>query len=133
MRELEQIIKEEGYDKFPRVTIEDIEAAIASEYYFTAADGYVGVIISDQEEMDKIEKDVSGIHKLVPPEPLETLTFCVLILKNGYTVTGEGACASPENFNAKAGRASARRNAINKMWPLLGYTLRQELHEADHD
>ena len=133
MPELEQIIKEEGCDKFPRVTIEDIEAAIASEHYFTAADGYVGAITSDQEAMNKLEKDDLGIPKISLPEPLELLTFCVLILKNGFTVAGEGACASPENFNAKAGRAAARRNAISKMWPLLGYTLRQELHEANHD
>lgn len=120
MPELEQIIKEEGCDKFPRVTIEDIEATIASEHYFTAGDGIAG----------RCYREVSTLHS---PQSLELLTFCVLVLKNGFTVTGEGACASPENFNVKAGRAAARRSAISKMWPLLEYTLRQELHEANHD
>ena len=31
--------------------------------------------------------------------PGTTLTVCVLKLRNGYTVTGESASASPENFN----------------------------------
>lgn len=61
------------------------------------------------------------------PEPLHLLTFCVLVLKNGYTVTGESACASPENFDAELGRKIARQNAINEVWPLMGYELRSKL------
>ena len=60
---------------------------------------------------------------------LDLLTFCVLVLKNGYTVTGESACASPENFSAEIGRRIARENAINKVWPLLGFLLRDKLSE----
>lgn len=54
----------------------------------------------------------------------------MLILQNGYTVTGESACASPENFDAEVGRKIARTNAINKVWPLMGYALKQQLHDA---
>ena len=61
---------------------------------------------------------------------LGLLTFCVLVLRNGFTVTGESACASPENFNAEIGRRIARENAVAKIWPLLGFALRQRLHEA---
>jgi hypothetical protein len=60
--------------------------------------------------------------------PLNLLTFCVLVLKNGFTVTGESACASPENFDAEVGRKVARQNAVNKIWPLLGYALKDRLH-----
>jgi hypothetical protein len=63
-------------------------------------------------------------------EPLNLLTFCVLVLNNGFTVTGESACASPENFDADIGRRVARQNAINKVWPLLGFRLRDKLHVA---
>ena len=52
---------------------------------------------------------------------LDLLTFCVLMLRNGFMVTGESACASPENFDAEIGRKIARENAINKVWPLMGY------------
>ena len=61
---------------------------------------------------------------------LGLLTFCVLVLRNGFTVTGESACASPENFDAEIGRKIARENAINKVWALMGYELRSKLHAA---
>ena len=52
----------------------------------------------------------------------------VLVLRNGFTVTGEFACASPENFDAEIGQKIARQNAFQKIWPLLGYELRTKLH-----
>lgn len=55
------------------------------------------------------------------------LTVCCLTLKNGFTVTGESACASPENFNAEIGQKIARSNARDKLWPLLGFRLRDEI------
>lgn len=55
------------------------------------------------------------------------LTVCCLTMKNGFTVTGESACASPENFDAELGRDIARANAWAKMWPLLGFRLRDQL------
>ena len=61
--------------------------------------------------------------------PGTTFTCCLLTLKNGYTVLGESACASPENFNAELGRKIARSNAKNKIWSLEGYLLRQRLFE----
>ena len=55
------------------------------------------------------------------------LTVCVLTLKNGFKVTGESACASPENFDAQIGRDIAYRNARDKIWALEGYWLRSKL------
>ena len=59
--------------------------------------------------------------------PGSCLTVCCLTLKNGFAVTGESACASPENFNAEIGKGIARRNARENIWPLLGFRLRDEL------
>lgn len=59
-----------------------------------------------------------------------TFTVCLLTLRNGYTVCGESACASPENFNAEIGRKIARENARNKIWALEGYLLRSVLSGA---
>ena len=56
------------------------------------------------------------------------LTVCCLTLNNGFNVTGESACASPENFNAEIGKKIARENARNKIWQLEGYLLKQNLH-----
>jgi len=59
--------------------------------------------------------------------PGTTTTVCCLTLKNGYTVVGESACASPENFDEELGRKIARDNARNKIWALEGYLLRSNL------
>lgn len=103
----------------PRITPADIQANIASEHYFTAADGYRSNPCYDPNGHPH--------EPLPPPAPLELLTFCVLVLRNGFTVTGESACASPENFNAEIGRKIARENAVQKLWPALGYELKPKL------
>ncbi|HEK0546124.1 TPA: hypothetical protein SMP11_002837 [Proteus mirabilis] len=97
-----------------RITPDHIEGVIASEYYFTAADGFAGAL-SVSDEFNKLSESDRVIN---PPSQLDVLTFCVLILKNGFTVTGESACASPENFDAEIGRKIARENAVNKIWML---------------
>lgn len=56
-----------------------------------------------------------------------TFTSCLLTLKNGFTVHGESACASPENFDADLGKKIARDNAVNKIWMLEGYLLKDRL------
>ena len=59
--------------------------------------------------------------------PGTTLTVCCLTLRNGFTVTGESASASPENFDAEIGRTIARQNAREKIWVLEGYLLKDKL------
>lgn len=59
--------------------------------------------------------------------PGTTLTVCCLTLRNGFTVTGESAAASPENFDVEIGQKIARENARHKVWALEGYLLRQKL------
>ena len=56
-----------------------------------------------------------------------TLTVCCLTLKNGYTVTGESAAASPQNFDKKVGENIAYQNARDKIWALEGYLLKEKL------
>ena len=98
----------------PRVTQADIEANIVSEHYINAGEVLLKAF--------RPESDERG--------PLGLLIFCVLVLRNGFTVTGESACASPENFDPEIGRRVARANAVQKMWPLMGYALKQDLHRA---
>mgnify|MGYP000486459716 CR=1 FL=1 len=56
------------------------------------------------------------------------LTVCCMTLENGFTVTGESACASPENFDKEIGEKIAFENARNKIWQLEGYLLKDNLH-----
>jgi len=125
MSDIEQDIKAAGADKAPRVTPDDLNANIVSEHYFTAADGRTGAM--QAETYVAREKPTAGDADL---QPLSLLTFCVLVLRNGFTVTGESACASPENFNAELGRKIARDNAVQKVWPLMGYALKESLFTA---
>jgi hypothetical protein len=43
-------------------------------------------------------------------------------------VTGESACASPENYNQEIGNRVARENAESKVWMLEGYLLKEKLY-----
>lgn len=120
-QDIEQEIQAKGLTA-PRVTPADIEANIASEHYFTARDGRLGALTNGAYVGR--ERPVEGNADLAP---LGLLTFCVLVLRNGFTVTGESACASPENFDAEVGRKIARQNAVSRIWPLMGYELRSRL------
>lgn len=60
-----------------------------------------------------------------------TLTVCCLTLANGFNVTGESACACPDNFDRDLGRRIARDNAKQKIWALEGYALRNRLTGGD--
>lgn len=117
---IEALIQAKGKTA-PRVTPADVEANIVNEYFFTAADGRAWITDCGGlcgRELPVEDEDIT---------PLRLLTFCVLVLRNGFTVTGESACASPENFDAEIGRKVARANAVAKVWPLMGYALKERL------
>ena len=120
---IEQEIQDKGLTA-PRVTPADLQANIASEHYFTAFDGVCGAYRNNDDV------HVGDVPDARNSQALPLLTFCVLVLRNGFTVTGESACASPENFDAEVGRKIARQNAEQKVWPLMGYALKQQLHES---
>lgn len=112
---IEQEIQAKGLTA-PRVTPEHIESVIAECHYINVG-----------EAAQSAWPDKSAMDECSPA--LNLLTICVLVLKNGFTVTGESACASPENFDAEIGRKIARENAVNKIWMLEGYMLKQKLSE----
>ncbi|HCU6285944.1 TPA: hypothetical protein OU174_001072 [Escherichia coli] len=105
-----------------KVTPEHIEQLIQSEHYFTAYDASYG---DNFISVYNSKTDIDKCH-----ESLKLLTFCVMVLKNGYTVTGKSACVRPEIFNFDVGREYARKDAIDQIWPLEGYLLKQKWHEA---
>lgn len=94
------------------ITPADIEGYVESEHYFNAHDA---VTFN------------AGGPTVAAPEPLKLLTFCVIVLKNGFTLTGLSACADPRKFNKEVGEKVARADALNKAWPLMGYVLRSQL------
>ena len=118
---IEEEIKAKGLTA-PRITPADIEAEISAEAYFTADKGVLGAYKTHDDVYQTVRHDDN-----VMQIPLQCLTFCVLVLRNGFTVTGESACASPANFDAEIGRKIARQNAVAKIWPLAGFRLRDRL------
>lgn len=117
-QQIEQEIQARGLTTGRRITPADVQANIAEEHFFTAAQGLIGAHVSTVP------------HGAIPgsPIPLTQITICVLVLANGYTVVGiNQGPVSPENFDAEMGRTMARQKAVDQVWALMGYELRTEL------
>lgn len=99
------------------VSKESIEAKIKSVYYFNGADAVKSALVNPSA---------------LPADDLANLglvTYCVIILENGFKVEGVSACVDPTIYDEWKGRQYAYENAFNKIWELEGYLLRQALHE----
>jgi len=107
--DFEQEIQSKGLTA-PRITPEHIESLINEQYFFRMSDALKGTP----------GESTPGCQRM---------TICVLVLKNGFVVTGEGVCADSNNFDQDLGRRAAREQAIQKIWALEGYLLRQKLFE----
>lgn len=92
----------------PRVSLEDMKAKVAAENYFT------------------VGQATEALGQPTLPS-LHLLTLCILTMKNGFTVVGKSAPASPENFDSVKGQVFAYEDAIKQLWPLEGYALRERL------
>ncbi|MGE3914060.1 MAG: Gp49 family protein [Hyphomicrobiaceae bacterium] len=94
----------------PRVSLIDIERSIAAEYFLFGDQAVVACGMPDHPA-------------------LKTLTICILVMTNGFSVIGKASPASPENFNKDLGRKFAREDAIRQLWPLMGFALRDRLSQ----
>lgn len=73
------------------------------------------------------EKFLTGQYAELSESRLACLTICLLVLKNGFIVVGESSCVDTANFDADLGRKYAREQAVEKIWPLMGYQLKSRL------
>lgn len=72
----------------------------------------------------------ADIVKHVAPSG-QVLRWAVLTTRSGFAVTGRpSASVSPANDDAAIGERLAIENAKNELWPLMGYQLREQLHQA---
>lgn len=118
MKPFEQKIEQEIQDKglnAPRLTPDFIDSKIKAIRYITG-----------DVDPAYIADDYQGCGSA-------QLTICILSLENGFTVTGESACASPENFDKIIGQKIAYENAREKIWMLEGYLLKEKLHQSKLD
>lgn len=90
----------------PRVSLDDIKANIAGEFFSTADLMFPGCPVL---------------------EPMKVLTICLLVLRNGFTIVGKSAPADARNFDPELGKKLAYEDAVRQVWPLMGYALRDRL------
>lgn len=100
----------------PRITPEHIMGKIKSVHYLNVGEALLAV--GEATSVNQSEK---------------LLTICVITLENGFTVTGESACASPENYNLEVGQNIAYKHAVDKIWMLEGYLLKNDLFNGKYD
>lgn len=98
----------------PRITPEHIMGKIKSVHYLNVGDALLA--LGESTSVNQSEK---------------LLTICVITLENGFTVTGESACASPENYNLAIGQEIAYKHAVDKIWMLEGYLLKNDLFKGN--
>lgn len=105
----------------PRVSLADIEANISTLAYFTAGDAVTYLFLPEIDKLVLEEDDRDNLQSL------DVLTICLLVTRNGFTLIGKSAPASPDNFDAELGRKLAYEDAVRQLWPLMGYALRERL------
>lgn len=97
---------------------EEVEKAIVAE-------GKTGERVTPQMIKDLI------VGKDFHQFPGTQLIVCAITLKNGFQVTGESACAIPENFSSAIGQQLAYEKAFEKIWGLEGYLLKQKIYKQE--
>jgi hypothetical protein len=58
----------------------------------------------------------------------DTLTICVLTMRNSFKVVGKAAPADARNFDYQVGQRFAYDDAFKQLWPLMGFALCEQLH-----
>ena len=118
----EQAIQAAGATVAPRLTPDGIESEIIMEVYQNSGDDIDGWTFGKY----KSGSSVSHEDLQMASKALSLLTICVLVLRNGHTVTGESHCQDLAKFDAQIGRDEARKDAINKLWPMAVYAAREK-------
>lgn len=99
-----------------KVTKNAVENEIVNEIYFTAANAM---------------PEALQVQDLVP-KAMEMITFCVMILQNGHRIVGVNAGPiDPRIFDENIGRQMAREHALDQIWPLMGYALREKIKQEE--
>lgn len=102
-----------------KVTDESINANVASTVFLNLG----GVIEGQFNEMLRGDPEkLAPLRALIESAKLTTL--CVMRMHNGFIIIGKSACVDPKNFDQDLGAKTAQKDAIDQMWPLLGYEMK---------
>ena len=101
----------------PRITPDDVDNSISSIHIFSGLEAAKANRVIRSEPVDA--------------ESLKLLTMCVIVLKNGFTVTGKSSCVSPENYDRSKGEEIALNNAKDQIYSYLGFELKTKLSNKE--
>lgn len=94
-----------------KVTLRDIEDEIAMEYAFSMdqALSFMGAPL------------VEGLDRVI---------VVLLVMNNGFKAMGVNyGSVDPANYDQELGYKLARKNALDKIYPVLGYQLMEDLYQ----
>lgn len=97
----------------PKVTPADVEAAIASEHYYTGKDGATAAFDAERRQAGLGWID-AGV-----PRALDGVMHCTLLTHNGSMFTGESFCADLDNPDLERAKQAARRRAFDKLYDAI--------------
>jgi len=64
----------------------------------------------------------------------QVLRWCIITTTSGFAVTGRpSAAVSPENDDILIGEKVAYDNAIQELWPLMGYALKEAIANGGYN
>lgn len=78
------------------------------------------------EYLTELVDDVEYVHQGL-------LTICTITLKNGYKLAGTSACIDNQNYDPLIGNNCAFANALDKLWELESYLLKQKIYESQNN
>lgn len=95
----------------PRVSLRNIEDAIDHMSFMNAGEA------------------AAAMGQKVSPN-MSLMTLCFITMRNGFVVLGKSAPASAANYDPDKGMYFAKQDAINQLYPLMGYSLRDHLSKG---
>ena len=78
------------------------------------------------EYLTELVDDVEYVHQGL-------LTICTITLKNGYKLAGTSVCVDNQNYDPLIGNNCAFANALDKLWELESYLLKQKIYESQNN
>lgn len=85
------------------------------------------VAIKSKLSMNDIKAVIAKVEYSRVPD--STMTICTMYLINGTVVLGHSACIDSANFSAVTGEEVAYSDALDKIWALEGYLLKEKLFQ----
>lgn len=111
-------------------TNESVEALILSEWYATGMDAYRGAMAA--ETLEGRERHDKGLD--INLGGLERTIICMMTLVGGFVVVGVNTSSvAPELHNPQMGRELARKDAVSKIWPMVGWQLHTRIGGNQQD